>query len=89
MGASRREIARCHLWQLISVFSWGTAIGLAIELSLCGWILAKNILPPEASLPLWEPLLFVALLFGICYLNLQAKVKTIFGESIVENIREL
>lgn len=40
-------------------------------------------------LPLWEPLLFAALLFGICYLNIRSKVGAIFKSSIVENIREL
>ncbi len=91
VGASWREIARFHLWQLISVFAWGTAAGLAAGLSLCGWMLAKNIIPSEieASLPLWEPLLFVAPLFAICYLSLRAKVGAVFRGSIVENIREL
>ena len=43
----------------------------------------------SCSLPLWPPLLFVALLFGICYLNVSSKVGGIFRCSIVENIREL
>jgi hypothetical protein len=39
VGASEREIARSYLWQLLSMFIWGTVAGLAVELALCGWLL--------------------------------------------------
>ena len=56
------------------MFSWGTIAGLAAELALCGWLLWKEMAPSDMfTLPLWEPLLFAALLFGICYLNVRLK----------------
>ncbi|HOA35738.1 MAG TPA: FtsX-like permease family protein [Bacillota bacterium] len=90
VGASEQVITRSYLWQLLATFSWGTIIGLAMELALCGWMLTQeHIAAGAATLPLWEPLLFVALLFGICLLNVRSKVGAIFKDSIVENIREL
>ena len=90
VGASEQVIARSYLWQLLSTFAWGTLVGLAVELALCGWLLKKeHVAADAATLPLWEPLLFVALLFGICYLNVRFKVGAILRDSIVENIREL
>ncbi|MGB4213496.1 MAG: FtsX-like permease family protein, partial [Dethiobacteria bacterium] len=90
VGASEQVITRSYLWHLLATFSWGTVIGLAMELALCGWMLTQeHIAAGAATLPLWEPLLFVALLFGICLLNVRSKVGAIFKDSIVENIREL
>ncbi|UNC91996.1 FtsX-like permease family protein [Candidatus Contubernalis alkaliaceticus] len=89
VGASQREIVRSYLWQLISMFSWGTAIGMAVQLALCGWLLTVERMDLSGAIPSWQPLLFVAVLFGICYLNLRSKVNGIFRDSIVENIREL
>jgi hypothetical protein len=72
------------------MFSWGTIIGLAAELAVCSWLLAKEQIPAGiTALPIWQPLLFVALLFVICFLNVRSKVGAIFRGSIVENIREL
>lgn len=90
VGASEREIARSYLWQLTSMFAWGTATGMGAQLALCGWLLTREyIAAGAASLPVWQPLLFVALLFGMCYLNVRSKVGGIFRGSVVENIREL
>ena len=90
VGASEREIMHSFLWQLLSIFAWGTAIGLVAALALCGWLLVKGHLPAgETGLPLWQPLLAAAILFGLCYLNLRSRVGAILKESVVENIREL
>jgi ABC-type antimicrobial peptide transport system permease subunit len=90
VGASKREIARSYLWQLTSMFVWGTAIGMAVQLALCGWLSTNQYVDSAVVfLPVWQPLLFVAVLFGICYLNIRSKVDGIFRDSIVENIREL
>ncbi|MCR3922301.1 MAG: FtsX-like permease family protein [Firmicutes bacterium] len=90
VGASKREIARSYLWQLTSMFVWGTAIGMAVQLALCGWLSTNQYVDSAVvSLPVWQPLLFVVVLFGICYLNVRSKVGGIFKDSIVENIREL
>ncbi|NMA91704.1 MAG: hypothetical protein GX973_01085 [Firmicutes bacterium] len=88
VGASRRVIERSYRWQLFSMFTWGTLIGLAVELALCGWLL-KTQEDFGDFLPVWQPLLFVALLFGLSLWNLRSKIGSIFKESIVDNIREL
>ena len=87
VGASEREITRSYLWQLASMFVWGTSIGMTAQLVLCGWLRVNNDI--KAPLPTWEPILFVAVLFSICYLNILSKVSSIIKDSIVENIREL
>jgi ABC-type antimicrobial peptide transport system permease subunit len=90
VGASEREIVHSYLWQLVSMFSWGTIIGLVAELAVCRWLLAAKQIPAvNTALPVWQPLLFVVLLFLICCLNIRSKVGVIFRGSIVENIREL
>ncbi|NLA04795.1 MAG: FtsX-like permease family protein, partial [Firmicutes bacterium] len=71
VGASEEVITRSYRWQLLSTFAWGTAAGLAIELALCGWIMSNDAFVSDgAILPLWPPLLFVALLLGIGLLNI-------------------
>ncbi|NMD43198.1 MAG: FtsX-like permease family protein, partial [Firmicutes bacterium] len=90
VGASGKVIARSYLWQLLSTFAWGAAAGYAGGLALCGYLLWKEIVRRDLfSLQLWPPLLFVALLFGICLLNINSKVGAVCKESITENIREL
>ena len=90
VGGSEREILHSYLWQLAYMFSWGTIIGLVAELAVCKWLVVKEqIQAGSTALPIWQPLLFVALLFVICFLNVRSKVGAIFRGSIVENIREL
>ncbi|MDW7650937.1 MAG: FtsX-like permease family protein [Bacillota bacterium] len=90
VGASEREILHSYLWQLVSMFAWGTGIGMTIQLALARWLLIKDKqVVTIATIPLWQPLMFVAILFGICYLNVRMKVTGILKDSIVENIREL
>jgi cell division protein FtsX len=90
VGASGDVVVRSYLWQLISVFAWGTAIGIAASMALCGWLLTReHIDAATASLPFWQPLLFVAVLFGVCCLNIRSRVGGITRGSVVENIREL
>ena len=90
VGASEREILHSYLWQLVYMFSWGTIIGLVAELAVCRWLAVKEqIQAGITALPIWQPLLFVTLLFVICFLNVRSKVGAIFKGSIVDNIREL
>ncbi len=63
---------------------------MVLELGLCGWLLWKGADGDDAfSLQIWPPLLFTALLFGICLHNVNSKVGAVCKSSIVENIREL
>ena len=90
VGASQQVILSSYLWQLAAMFGWGTIIGMTAELALCLWLQKyENIGLVTTVLPTWQPLLFAALLFALCYLNIRAKVKSIVKDSIVANIREL
>lgn len=89
VGGSHREIARSYLWQLLWMFLWGTVIGIVIEVAISAYILLSAAPGSVYSLALWQPLVFVAVLFLLCFANVQSKIKAITKSSIVENIREL
>lgn len=91
VGASGREIVRSYLWQLFSMFAWGTAIGIAAGLLMFTWLLTRVLFPANIKLYLavCQPFLFVVLLFVVCSLNIRSKVGSMISGSIVENIREL
>ncbi|MDP2891603.1 MAG: ABC transporter permease, partial [Bacillota bacterium] len=91
VGASQADVTRSYLWQLLSMFTWGTAIGIAAELAICIWLI--DYLGPAAqntlTLPIWQPMVFAIILFLLCFVNIRNKVIEITKGSIVENIREL
>jgi ABC-type antimicrobial peptide transport system permease subunit len=90
VGASRADIVRSYLWQLLSMFTWGSAIGIAAELAICQWLIRPNLAAfIQFNLPIWQPIVFVLILFTICFANIHSKVSGIVKGSIVENIREL
>ena len=90
VGTTGRIVARSYLWQLLSTFTWGAAAGYAGGVALCRYLLWGGIVQRDLfSLQLWPPLLFAALLLGICLLNINSKVGAVCRESITENIREL
>lgn len=41
------------------------------------------------TIPIWQPLLFAALLFSSCCITVRKRLKRIMKESVVDNIREL
>ena len=88
VGASERDILRSYDLQLVAQFGLGAALGCIAGWVLCYWI-AQGPNVPWPPLPIWPPLLFLALLFLICRLNLWLKVRQIHQSSIVANIREL
>ncbi|HZK25342.1 MAG TPA: FtsX-like permease family protein [Oscillospiraceae bacterium] len=91
VGASEQEIMLTYQWQLSVMFCWGTIIGMVAQLVVCTWILSIDPLwgRVRPTPPVWQPLLFVALLLGICSLSVRAKVGSIVKDSIIANIREL
>jgi cell division protein FtsX len=89
VGASHREIARSYLWQLLWMFLWGTAIGIVAELAISAYLILSAAPGSAYSIALWQPLVYVAALFLLCYANVHSKVKAVTRGSIVENIREL
>lgn len=91
VGASRADIVRSYCWQLFAMFIWGLVLGIAAEIVVCKWMILAGVLvvPKTFIPPIWQPVVFILLLFLLCFANIYTKVKRITKSSIVENIREL
>lgn len=91
VGASQRELVRSYFRQLISMFGVGCGVGLfAYLLAYLGMFIFCRVYESELpSLQLWQPVVFSALMFVLCYSNLRQKVHREMKSSIIENIREL
>lgn len=92
VGASEREIVKCYIMQMLSMFGIGTGIGYAlfvagylyyyIEAYNNGYELSMNFAP-------WASMGMTLLLLVVCAANLWGKIRAEMKNSIVENIREL
>ena len=90
VGASKREIFQIYLYQALSLFIWGGGIGFILSVVIGYWFSQLGVLGFYAQpLPVWQPLVFIVLLLGICVLNIRTRLRGILRESITENIREL
>lgn len=90
VGMDGRNIFRSYFYQLFPMFAWGGIIGFILSLLAGYWYSQSPSLAPETlPLPVWQPLVFVALLLGVCAWNIHVKLRGILRESITENIREL
>ncbi|MGI6616168.1 MAG: hypothetical protein ACOX30_09210 [Dethiobacteria bacterium] len=88
VGASNGAIEHSYRWQLLAMFTWGNGSGPGRRTGHLRWIM-KTQQDFADFLPICSPFSSVALLFGICLLNIRSRVGSIFRSSIVENIREL
>lgn len=88
VGATKRDILRSYDIQMIAQFSIGAVLGCGIGWAICYWI-SQQPHSPIISLPIYQPMLFLILIFVVCRLNISMKIKQILKESIVANIREL
>ena len=94
VGMGSRDIFRSYFYQMLPLFAWGGGIGLMLSL-LAGHFYIQNMIQSNAfrstplQLPVWQPLVFAALLLGVCAWNIRARLRGILRESITENIREL
>ncbi|MDD5016977.1 MAG: FtsX-like permease family protein, partial [Eubacteriales bacterium] len=90
VGMDSRDIFRSYFYQMIPMFAWGGGIGLALSL-LTGYFLTQTgaLVFTDQPLPVWQPLVFAALLLFACAWNIRTRLRGILRESITENIREL
>lgn len=101
VGASGNDITCSYLVQILYTFLCGVVLGLVIEipglLAFRQWYIISNGGFSEdwplsqfwAELPIWQPVLFVLILFLLCCLTTRFKLKAVLKSSIVKNIREL
>ena len=93
VGASAAELRRIYLLQYAFVFGIGGGIGFGgamlyrILIPVLEKLLQREIY--LQNLTWWVAVLFVALLFAVCMLNLTIRLHREMKNSIVENIREL
>jgi len=93
VGASKAVVKKSFFWQLLSMFGLGSALGILVGIAL-RFIMINvmdiNIDGVDAyPVPIWQSLLFILLMFGICHININNKVNVILKHNVVENIREL
>ena len=94
VGADERELTKSFIYQMRSMFVWGTGIGFGVYIiSYVVTILVEKYYYGSESYTLefypWAAIGIVIVLFIICSVNLWVKVRKEMKNSIVENIREL
>ena len=94
VGADERELTKSFIYQMRSMFVWGTGIGFGVYIiSYFIRFLVEKYYYASESYTLefypWAAIGIVIVLFIICSVNLWAKVRKEMKNSIVENIREL
>ncbi|MDE6659845.1 MAG: ABC transporter permease [Eubacterium sp.] len=99
VGASEGDIVTSFIKQLLSIFKWGYGVGFSLFVVVYFMLYAHfkyqqiNELTGAESFYLpfspWITIVFCLVLFGICSLNLWAKIRKEMKNSIIDNIREL
>ncbi|MDE6659844.1 MAG: ABC transporter permease, partial [Eubacterium sp.] len=101
VGISRKEFVESYVRQLLKTFGLGYGLGFGIFVAgylICRVIVyIKNLQPENMAVPSevgidfnpWVTIAFCIVLFGICSLNLWAKIRKEMKNSIIDNIREL
>lgn len=89
VGATRRELVKIYIKELLSMLLWGLGGGFASFSAV--YILGMIILKDDLDLK-YNPLgalVFAAITFIICTANLYLKIRAEMKNSIIDNIREL
>lgn len=94
VGADERELTKSFIYQMRSMFVWGTGIGFGVYIIsyFISFLVAKYYYASESytlEFYPWAAIGIVIVLFIICSVNLWVKVRKEMKNSIVENIREL
>ncbi|MCD8356536.1 MAG: ABC transporter permease [Clostridia bacterium] len=93
IGASQQDMWKNYRYQMIYLFLCGTVIGILFEcLVLNGLTLLRHYrdgLSTWVYAPILPPIVFILLMFLICYCTTRIKLKQVLKSSIVQNIREL
>ena len=94
VGADERELTKSFIYQMRSMFVWGTGIGFGVYIIsyFVSFLVTKYYYASESytlEFYPWAAIGIVIVLFIICSVNLWVKVRKEMKNSIVENIREL
>jgi len=86
-------VKKSFFWQMLFMFGLGSSLGILVGIVL-RFVMINfmdiNIDGVDAyPVPIWQSLLFILLMFGICHININNKVNVILKHNVVENIREL
>lgn len=92
VGASENDLVMAYIKQLMSMLLWGTGIGFSgfFISFLIDWLIHKR--STQALGMICNPtgaIIFCAIVFAVCSLNLWSKIRKEMKNSIVDNIREL
>lgn len=92
VGANKKEITLSYILQLISMFKWGFGIGFGLfGISYLILLLIPELKPFMENMIFnpWVTLAFGIILFVVCSLSVNEKIRKEMKNSIVENIRAL
>ncbi len=92
VGADQKELSKSYIYQMLSMFGWGTGIGYGLFVVILGVIRLVTIKTGgnyDFVFNPWFTLVMTVIAFILCALNVVSKVKKEMKNSIVENIREL
>lgn len=92
VGADQKELSKSYIYQMLSMFGWGTGLGYGLFLAIFGivkFICIKTGGNFEFVFNPWVTVVMTVLSFALCSVNVFSKVKKEMKNSIVENIREL
>ncbi|MFR5876891.1 MAG: ABC transporter permease [Eubacterium sp.] len=92
VGAAEADLVKSYLRQMLSMFTWGIAIGYG------GFVIAFYVFKAvigytggtmELYFSPWATIAMTVVLFAVCAINVWSKIRKEIKNSIVENIREL
>ncbi|MGN0461985.1 MAG: ABC transporter permease [Ruminococcus sp.] len=92
VGADQKELSKAYIYQMLSMFGWGTGLGYGLFLLILGIVKIGTLKTGGNFEFIFNPWFTVAMTvfaFALCSINVFSKVKKEMKNSIVENIREL
>lgn len=92
VGADRRELSKSYIYQMLSMFGWGTGFGYGLFLIILATIKIATLKTGGNFVFSFNPWITIAMTvisFAICSINVVTKIRKEMKNSIVENIREL
>lgn len=92
VGADQKELSKSYIYQMLSMFGWGTSLGYILFIVILGVIKLVTLKTGGNFDFIFNPWFTVAMTviaFALCSFNVFSKIRKEMKNSIVENIREL
>lgn len=92
VGADQKELSKSYIYQMLSMFAWGTGFGYGLFIVILGVIKLVTLKTGgnfDFIFNPWFTIAMTVIAFALCSINVFSKVKKEMKNSIVENIREL